>query len=64
MNKSEIIQTIIKSGLIGFFFFHYSRYHPFSLKKRLPYSQLLWTERMCSFEEEFEKQANALYSCF
>ncbi|XP_040196440.1 uncharacterized protein LOC120929221 [Rana temporaria] len=41
---------------------HYSSSHPRSLVRSIPYSQYLRLRRNCAKEEDFEKEASALYS--
>lgn len=45
-------------------FLHSKSYHPPSMKKSLPYSQFLRMRRICSTEEEFERQTKILYDRF
>lgn len=45
-------------------FLHYQSFHPPSLKRSLPYSQLLRVRRICSNDEDFERQAGELCQRF
>lgn len=45
-------------------FLHYQSYHPPSLKRSLPYSQLLRVRRICNNEAVFEQQAGELCERF
>ena len=37
--------------------------HPYHCKKRIPYSQVLWLNRICSDSESFDKCCNNLEGC-
>ena len=45
-------------------YLHFSSYHPASLKRGLPYSQMLRLKRICSTESEFEGQSNEMCNRF
>ena len=65
VTKSEIMHTTVyRKPTDRNNFLHSTSYHPASLKKGLPYSQMLRLKRICSTESELNKHARDLCDRF
>ena len=65
VNKSDHLTTsVFRKKTDRNSFLNFSSYHPPSLKKGLPYSQLLRIRRICSTDAVFEEQAAELCTRF
>lgn len=63
-DDGTISSRLFRKPTDGHQFLHWSSAHPSSLKRSIPYAQLLRIKRNCSFESDFLREAEVLLSRF
>lgn len=63
-DDGTISSRLFRKPTDGHQFLHWSSAHPSSLKRSIPYAQLLRIKRNCSFESDFLREAEILLSRF
>lgn len=59
-SDGTISSRLYRKPTDGHQFLHWASAHPTSLKRSIPYAQLLRIRRNCTFDEDFEKEASIL----